>query len=138
MFNGNYCKATFDVTNILDDGTIGGAATGRIESGASSYFSNLPFSMQLIGTGFGFRPDDVYFSSLYAILYGNGYIGLGCVVLILIYYIFNNSPYGKLLTICYALLFIGTGIFNFASIGLYFSFISKEKQIHKYLNLLKR
>lgn len=22
MFNGNYCKATFDVTNILDDGTI--------------------------------------------------------------------------------------------------------------------
>lgn len=22
MFNGNYCKATFDVSNILDDGTI--------------------------------------------------------------------------------------------------------------------
>lgn len=111
---------------LNDDGTVGGAATGRLDSGAFLIFLTLQGALQWIGCGFGYRPDDIYFPSLYAILYGDGIIGLIVFLLLLIYYYKKSSSFGKLLCMTYAILFVGTGVFNFASIGLYFSLISHE------------
>lgn len=111
---------------IEDDGSIGGAATGRLQSGAFGLFQQLPSILQFIGCGFGYRPDDVYFPSIYAILYGDGYLGLGMFIILLTTYYMKANQFGKMLCITYSLLFIGTGVFNFASIGLYFSLIMAD------------
>lgn len=111
-----------------DDGTLGGATTGRLQSGAYELFKQLPSVLQFIGCGFGNRPADVYFPSIYAIMYGDGYIGLGLFVLLLATYFTKARKFGKMLCVTYSLLFIGTGVFNFASIGLYFSLISEETE----------
>lgn len=111
---------------IEDDGSIGGATTGRLQSGAFGLFQQLPSILQLIGCGFGYRPDDVYFPSIYAILYGDGYLGLGMFIILLTIYYMKSNQFGKMLCITYSLLFIGTGVFNFASIGLYFSLIMAD------------
>lgn len=111
---------------IDESGEIGGAATGRLDSGADLLFYRLPSELQWIGCGFGFRPEDVYFPSLYAILYGDGYIGLGALLLLGIAYYRKTSNFGKLLLLAYTLLFTGAGVFNFGAVGLYFIFISLE------------
>jgi len=114
---------------IIDrDGSLGTSATGRLQSGAYDLFKDLPSTLQFIGCGFGYRPTTVYFSSLYSLLYGDGYIGTGLFVTILLTYFIKVKDFGKLLCLAYSLLFIGTGVFNFASIGLYFSLISKDSK----------
>lgn len=114
---------------VDSDGQIGGAADGRLNSGADLLFYALPSDLQWIGCGFGYRPEDVYFPSLYAILYGDGYIGLGALALMAVIYFLKTSNFGKLLLITYSLLFMGGGVFNFGAIGLYFCFISLETEI---------
>lgn len=118
-----------------DDGSLGGAATGRLQSGAYKLFKELPTVLQFIGCGFGYRPSDVYFPSIYAILYGDGYLGLGLFVILLVIYFVKAREFGKMLCITYAILFIGTGVFNFASIGLYFCLISEETREPEYDSL---
>ncbi len=117
-----------------DDGTLGGAFTGRLQSGAYELFKELPSVLQFIGCGFGNRPADVYFPSMYAILYGDGYLGLALFVLLLIIYFVKARNFGKMLCLTYGLLFIGTGAFNFASIGLYFCLIAEETRKREYDN----
>ena len=114
---------------IDSEGQIGGAASGRLESGANLLFYALPDNLRLIGCGFGYRPEDVYFPSLYAILYGDGYIGLIALALMGVIYYFHTTNFGKMLLIAYSLMFMGAGVFNFGVIGLYFIFISLETEI---------
>ncbi len=116
---------------VNSDGTIGMAATGRLTSGAELLFLELPTTLQWIGCGFGYRPEDAYFSSLYAILYGDGIIGLLLIIVMMVYYYRHTSNFGKLLCLTYSVLFVGTGTFNFAAIGLYFSLISAETIIYQ-------
>lgn len=115
-----------------DDGSLGVSATGRLQSGAYDLFKELPTILQYIGCGFGYRPSDVYFPSLYAILYGDGYLGLGLFVFLLVIFFLKAQDFGKMLCITYGLLFIGTGVFNFASIGLYFCLIAEETRDSQY------
>ena len=120
---------------IGEDGGLGASTSGRIESGAADLFAALPESYRWIGCGFGFRPDTVYFPSLYALLYGDGYIGLGLFILLLLAYFVKSTTFGRLLILSYGVLMVGTGVFNFASIGLFFSLICYEtnnKKILKY------
>lgn len=114
---------------IDSEGQIGGAASGRLESGANLLFDALPDNLRLLGCGFGYRPEDVYFPSLYAILYGDGYIGLVALALMGIVYYFHTTNFGKMLLVAYSLMFLGAGVFNFGVIGLYFIFISLETEI---------
>lgn len=116
---------------IDEEGQLGGAATGRLDSGASFLFHSLPENLQWIGCGFGYRPNDVYFPSLYAILYGDGYVGLGALIILAIIYFYHTSNFGKLLLIAYSLMFTGAGVFNFGVIGLYFIFISIDIAMKK-------
>lgn len=111
---------------INEDGTFTRAVTGRLDSGAGTYFQNLTALEKTIGTGFGNRPTDVYFSSLYAILYGDGILGLLLVLRILFISFIKTDNFGKVLCIAYCALMIGTGVFNFASIALYFYFIHAD------------
>lgn len=115
-----------------EDGTLGSATTGRLQSGAYDLFNQLSPVLQAIGCGFGYRPSDVYFPSIYAILYGDGYLGLGAFAILLVAYFVKAGKFGKMLCITYSLLFIGTGVFNFASIGLYFGFISEDTKGFEY------
>lgn len=133
-FNTDFGAASLQ--RILNtDGTLGTSATGRLQSGAYELFKQLPQTLQYIGCGFGNRPTSVYFPSLYAILYGDGYIGLCVFILMLLIYFMKAKDFGKMLCLTYSLLFIGTGVFNFASIGLYFSFISQESKRIEYDSL---
>lgn len=113
------------------------AVTGRLESDAKWMFAALPSDWKLWGCGFGFRPQDIYMPSLYAILFGDGYIGLVAVFMLIAYYFFKSSGFGKMLCLTYAALFVSSGIFNFASIGLYFFFISKETAIYQWNKKIK-
>ena len=113
------------------------AVTGRLESDAKWMFASLPSDWKLWGCGFGFRPQDTYMPSLYAILFGDGYIGLVAVFMLIAYYFFKSSGFGKMLCLTYAALFVSSGIFNFASIGLYFFFISKETAIYQWNKKIK-
>ena len=86
----------------------------------------MPIFYKIIGTGLGNRPSTVYFSSLYSILYGDGLVGLILLLWIIISSYRKSGLFGKLLSVVYMVLMIGTGVFNFASIGLYFSFIHQD------------
>ena len=116
---------------LNDDGTLGIAATGRIQSGADELYFSLPTFYKWFGCGFGYRPDDYYFSSLYAILYGDGILGLSVIILMIIYYYYHTSNFGKLLCLAFSVLFVGVGIFSFQCIGLYFCFISTETYLYQ-------
>lgn len=121
------------IGRLFDSGETTVAVTGRLESEAKWMFAALPSDWKILGCGFGFRPQDVYMPSFYAILYGDGYIGVTAVLLLIIYYFFKTSNFGKLLCLSFGALFFSSGIFNFASIGLYFLFISKETILCKYV-----
>ena len=123
---------------INENGEVGGAATGRLDSGADVLFDSLPTILQWIGCGFGYRPEEVYFPSLYAILYGDGYIGLVTFALLGLIYFVKTSLFGRLLLIAYYLLFMGAGVFNFGTIGLYFMFISLETAFNQKTKFLTR
>ena len=111
---------------IKSDGSLGTAVLGRLDSGAYELYKELPIFYKIIGTGFGNRPSTVYFSSLYSILYGDGLVGLILLLWIIISSYRKSGLFGKLLSVVYMVLMIGTGVFNFASIGLYFSFIHQD------------
>jgi hypothetical protein len=113
---------------INRDGTLGGSATGRLQSGAFELFKDLPSALQFFGCGFGNRPDTVYFPSVFALLYGDGYLGTGLFVIMMYVYFKRANDFGKMLCLAYIILFMGTGVFNFASIGLYFSLISANSK----------
>lgn len=120
------------ISRFIDDtGEIGGAATGRLDSGADLLFLSLPNELQWLGCGFGYRPEDVYFPSLYAILYGDGYIGLFVLILLGLSFFYKTTLFGRLLLIAYFLLFMGAGVFNFGAIGIYFTFVSLETAIRQ-------
>ncbi len=111
---------------IESDGTLGTATLGRLDSGAYELYKKLPVFHKIIGTGFGNRPSTIYFSSLNAILYGDGLVGLVLLFWIIISSYRKSEVFGKLLCVVYMILMVGTGVFNFASIGLYFTFIHQD------------
>lgn len=112
---------------MLQDGTLGPSVNGRFKSGAQELFLELPLLYKIIGCGFGDRTTEVYFPSLYAILYGDGYIGLFLVAVILVWYFMNGNLFQKKCCITYAALMTGTGVFNFGSILIYFLFICSNQ-----------
>ena len=122
---------------INNDGTLGTAATGRLQSGAYDMFKQLPLPFKLIGCGFGNRPTTVYFSSLYSLLYGDGYLGTSFFFFLLFVYYMRSNGFGKLLLLTYVFLLIGTGVFNFATIGLYFSMISINRECNDSVNITR-
>lgn len=85
FFNTSFGAASLQ-RMLNTDGTLGTSATGRLQSGAYELFKQLPQTLQYIGCGFGNRPTSVYFPSLYAILYGDGYLGLCFFIFMLIVY----------------------------------------------------
>lgn len=107
------------------------AVTGRLESEGKELFAALPSDWKYWGCGFGYRPKDIYMPSYDAILFGDGYIGLVAVFLLIVFYFIKTSGFGKMLCMTFLALFFSSGVFSFAAIGLYFSFISKETTVHQ-------
>lgn len=119
------------IGRLIDGGETTVAVSGRLESEGKFLFENLPNDWKYFGCGYGFRPQGVYMPSLYQILLGDGYVGVIAIYLLILYYFQKTSSFGRMLCISYAILFVGTGCFNFASIGLYFCFISAETAIRQ-------
>ena len=111
---------------ITSDGTLNRAVLGRLDSGALQLYKNLGWMEKLIGCGFGNRPLDVYFPSFYAILYGDGIVGVVALAYVIYIHYKAGNVFQRMLVMVYIVLMIGTGVFNFASIGFFFSLIQAK------------
>jgi hypothetical protein len=111
-----------NLERIAGDNNLMGYATQARMVGYK-YISDLKGVFYLIGRGYGNVVTDVYFPSVAYTFYSSGIIGISLVAIVFMWLIKNCRSYGKVFSLIYIVLIIGTTSFFGCNICFYFSFL---------------